>query len=108
MKKVFTLILALTVVFAGFAQVKHVSKNDAKKQVATMKVTKGLEEGLSNVQGEPNMLRTDGELDYTTYDWQSNQGARTWTIVWPDGKVNFAYTMATVNGFTDRGTGIGT
>ena len=109
MKKVFTLILALTVVFAGFAQVKHVSKNDAvNKKVATMKVTKGLEEGLPNVQIEPNMLRTDGELDYSTYDWQSNQGARTWTIVWPDGKVNFAYTIASDDTYSDRGTGIGT
>ena len=110
MKKVFTLILALTVVFAGFAQVKHVSKNDAvNKKVATMKVTKGLEEGLSNVQVEPNMLRTDGELDYSTYDWQTNAGAINRTIVWPDGKVNFAYTYASLTkAFDDRGTAIGT
>lgn len=49
-----------------------------------------------------------GELDYTYYDWQSNAGARTWTHVWPDGKVNFAYTCATLSDFSDRGTAIGT
>ena len=49
-----------------------------------------------------------GNLGYTTYDWQSNDGARTWTHVWPDGKVNFAFTQASNTSFTDRGTGIGT
>jgi hypothetical protein len=47
------------------------------------------------------------EHGYTTYDWQSNGGARTWTHLWPDGKVNFAYTTASVPGsYSDRGTGI--
>ena len=50
----------------------------------------------------------NGELDYTIYDWQSNSGAITRTIVWPDGKVNFAYTMAGNISYSDRGTGIGT
>lgn len=49
-----------------------------------------------------------GLLGYTTYDWQSNAGARTWTHVWPDGKVSFAFTTASNTSFTDRGTGIGT
>ncbi|MBQ1584085.1 MAG: hypothetical protein II078_03375, partial [Muribaculaceae bacterium] len=78
------------------------------RKVSTMQVTKGMET-FENVQIEPNMTRTDGELDYTVYDWQSNQGARTWTIVWPDNKINFAYTMATdPTSYADRGTGIGT
>ena len=42
----------------------------------------------------------------TTYDWQSNGGARTWTHVWPDGKVSFAYTTASDSNFADRGTAI--
>lgn len=54
----------------------------------------------------PNI--SDGELGYTTYDWQSNAGARTWTHVWPDGKVSFAYTTATTANYTDRGTAIDT
>ena len=54
------------------------------------------------------MTRTDGELDYSFYDWQSNDGARTWTIVWPDGKVNFAFTQADDANFATRGTAIGT
>ena len=49
-----------------------------------------------------------GELGYTVYDWQSNCGARTWTHVWPDGKVNFAFTQANNTNYSDRGTGIGT
>ena len=107
MKKLFTLALALLVVVAGYSQVRKISSNDTKNKAATMQVTKGME-SFENVQNEPNMTRTDGELDYSTYDWQSNAGTRTWTIVWPDGKVNFAYTMATNTSFTDRGTGIGT
>ena len=107
MKKLFTLALVLLVATAGYSQVRTVSKNDAKNQISTMQVSKGLE-SFENVQSEPNMTRTDGELDYSTYDWQSNAGPRTWTIQWPDGKINFGYTMATDNSYTDRGTGIGT
>ena len=50
----------------------------------------------------------DAELGYSIYDWQSNSGARTWTHVWPDGKINFAYTVSNDNGNTTRGTGIET
>ena len=107
MKKLFTLALALLVATAGYSQVRKVSKNDAIKKAATMQTTKGME-SFENVQIEPNMTRTDGELDYTTYDWQSNAGPRTWTIQWPDGKVNFAYTVSSDGSFSDRGTGIGT
>ena len=107
MKKLFTLALVLLVATAGYSQVRKMSKNDDLKKVSTMQVTKGME-SFENVQSEPLMTRSEGELDYSTYDWQSNQGARTWTIVWPDGKVNFAYTLATESGFGDRGTGIGT
>ena len=42
------------------------------------------------------------------YDVQTNFGARTWTHVWPDGKVNFAFMTASIKGYSDRGTGIGT
>ena len=110
MKKLFTLALVLLVATAGYSQVRQVSKNDAKSKVATMQMTKGME-SFENVQNEPNMVRWDygqGELDYTYYDWQSNQGPRTWTIIWPDGKINFGYTCAYQESFADRGTGIGT
>ena len=111
MKKLFTLALVLLVTFAGYSQSKSVSmKNDLRK-VATMQQVGRMENVNANAESQPNMVRLDfgqGELDYTAYDWQSNQGARTWTIVWPDGKVNFGYTMASDNGFADRGTGIGT
>ena len=107
MKKLFTLTLALTVAFAGFAQVRTMSPKDMKP--AQMKKAARMEASFENVQSQPNMTRTDGELDYSTYDWQSNAAARTWTHVWADGKVNFAYTMATdATSYSDRGTGIGT
>ena len=110
MKKLFTLALVLLVATAGYSQMRQVSKKDAFNKVATMQVTKGMET-FENVQSEPNMVRWDygqGELDYSTYDWQTNAGYITRTIVWPDGKVNFAYTMSSDNSYSDRGTGIGT
>jgi hypothetical protein len=107
MKKLFTLALALSMAFVGYSQVRTVSNKEDMKKVATMQQSTG-RESFENVQSQPNMTRSDGELDYSTYDWQSNAGARTWTIAWPDGKVNFAYTMATTSNFSDRGTGIGT
>jgi hypothetical protein len=107
MKKLFTLALVLLVATMGYAQVRKVSKNDAKNKVATMQVVKD-SENFENMQRRPTKTRSDGELDYTTYDWQTYVGPRTWTIVWPDGKVNFAYNVAYQEGFSDLGTGIGT
>ena len=107
MKKLFTLALVLLVTVAGYSQVRKASHKDAKQTPATMQVTKGLE-SFENVQSQPNMTRTEGELDYTTYDWQTNAAIINRTIVWPDGKVNFAYTVAGDNSYSDRGTGIGT
>ena len=92
MKKIFTLALVLLVATAGYSQVRKVSKT----------------ENFENVQSEPLMTRSDGELDYTTYDWQTNAGPRNWTIQWPDGKVNFAYNYAALESLIDLGTGIGT
>ena len=111
MKKLFTLALALSIAFSGFAQVKSMSSKDNMRKVATMKKAPRLENVNANAQSHPNMTRVDytsGELDYTVYDWQSNQGPRTWTINWPDGKVSFAYTIASESNYSDRGTGIGT
>ena len=109
MKKVFTLILAMTIVFAGFAQVKQSIKSDNAKnnKVALKSVSRGTE-SFENVQIEPNMLRTDGELDYTVYDWQTNAAIINRTIVWPDGKISFAYTYSSDESYADRGTNIGT
>ena len=107
MKRLFTLSLALLVAMGTQAQVAKVSRNLDKQNVATMQKSTGMET-LDYVQSEPNMTRTDGELDYTTYDWQSNDGARTWTIAWEDGKISFAHTYASTTSYTDRGTAIGT
>ena len=107
MKKLFTLVLIMLVAMMGHAQVRKVSKNDAMNKVATMQVVKD-SENFENAQRKPVKTRSDGELDYTVYDWQTYAGPRNWTIVWPDGKINFAYNLASDNNFTDRGTGIGT
>lgn len=48
----------------------------------------------------------NGILDYTTYDWQSNFWARNLTKIWPNGKINFAFTIASDAGFSDRGTAV--
>ena len=113
MKKLFTLALVLMVTVAGFSQIKGVSKKDDMRNVATMKKAPRMEvmNPNANAQSQSNMVRLDNgqtELDYTYYDWQSNDAQRSWTIVWPDGKVNFAYTIATDENFSDRGTGIAT
>lgn len=92
MKKSFSFILVLLVTSASYSQVRKVSKT----------------ESFENVQSEPLMTRSEGELDYTTYDWQTNAGPRNWTIQWPDGKVNFAYNYAALESLSDLGTGIGT
>lgn len=105
MKKLFTLSLALMVAAAGYSQVRTSTKDLRAAQMKKVART----ETLSNVQSQPNMTRLEnGELDYTTYDWQSNSGPLTRTIVWPDGKVNFAFTYASDDSYADRGTAIGT
>ena len=113
MRKLFTLALVLMVTVSGFSQIKGVSMKDDMQKVATMKKVGRMDNVNlnANAQSQPNMTRLDineTELDFTFYDWQSNDAQRTWTIVWPDGKVNFAYTMATDASYSDRGTGIGT
>ena len=107
MKKLFTIALILLVATMGHSQVRKVSKHDAKSKVATMQVTKGME-SLKTKQSGLNKTRSDGELDYTIYDWQTNWSNINRTIVWPDGTVNFAYNYALDDSFSDCGTGIGT
>ena len=114
MKKLFTLSLALLVATMGFSQVqkKQVSRHDVKKNEATLQKAPRLEAINENAVSEPVMTSTRdlmyGDLDYTTYDWQSNHGYINRTVVWPDGKVNFAYTYGSDANYTDRGTAIGT
>ena len=109
MKKLFTLALVLLVATVGYSQVQKVATPN-KKATATMQKAPRMDAVNENAQSDIVMTstRSDGELDATTYDWQTNSGPITRTIVWPDGKVNFAYTYAGDNGFSDRGTGIGT
>ena len=110
MKKLFTLALVLLVTVAGYSQVKNMSISSDVRKVATMKKAGRMDNVNvnANVQSQPNMTRTEGELDYSAYDWQTNCGIINRTIVWPDGTVNFAYTIASDDSYGDRGTGIGT
>lgn len=111
MKKLFTLTLVMLMTFAGYSQTKRMSTSEAMRKIAPRQQVGRVDKLNVNVESQPNLVRIDyttGELDYTTYDWQTNAGPINRTIVWPDGKVNFAYTMATQTNYSDRGTGIGT
>ena len=108
MKKLFTLALALSVAFAGFAQVQKVSSKEALKTVAYEQVAVG-NEVMQHVGSQPNMTRVDyvgEELDYSYYDWHTNTAAKNVTMNFPDGCVGFAYTISTDESHTDRGTDI--
>jgi len=105
MKKLFTFALALMVVVGSYAQVQKVSSKDAKMKVA-QEITLSGEELYQNVGSLPNMTRTDAELDFTTYDWQTNTAGKNWTMTFPDGCVGMAYVIATDQDYTDRGTNI--
>lgn len=110
MKKVFTLVLAMTLVITSFAQVKSISRKSVKAEPAQMQTFTGFEErdaaylptSQRNMMTNPEIT----ELAYSTYDWQSNMGARNFTAVWPDGFAVMCYTLATDQSFSDRGTGL--
>ena len=104
MKKLFTLALALSLTFTGFAQVKK-SPIDRNPVAAQEKISLGLE-SFENVGSVATLPRTDMELDPTTYDWQTNTAAKNLTMTFPDGCVGFAYTIASDAGITDRGTNV--
>lgn len=110
MKK-FTLFVlgTLMLTFPGFSQMKQVSMKDLGTP-ATMKraLRHNGNNALMKLMSQPNMMRSNGVLDYTIYDWQSNCGPRTWTHCWDDYKVNFAYTISNDSILSDHGTGIGT
>lgn len=110
MKKVFTLVLAMTIVMTSFAQFKSVSRKSVKHEMAKMQAYSGFEErDAANLPMAPRYITTNPEvedLSYTTYDWQSNAGARNFTAVWPDGFAVMCYTQATTTNFSDRGTGL--
>ena len=112
MRRFLLLVAALSLMSAvTFAQTKE-SRNVRPKAAPVQRVTRMGDENLNaNIENTtPGIVRETvfGELDFSTYDWQSNSGPITRTIVWPDGKINFAYTYASSTNFSDRGTGIGT
>ena len=105
MKKLITLALALLVVVSGYSQVQKVSIKDAK-MTAAQEITVTGNEIYQHVSNLPNMTRTDTELDYTFYDWQTNTAAKNLTMTFPDGCVGMAYVISSDEGHTDRGTNI--
>ena len=105
MKKLLTLSLTLLMAVAGYSQVRKASSNDVKRTVAQENIVTG-NESFANVGNQTNMTRTDSELDYSFYDWQTNTAARDLTMNFPDGCVGFAYTISTDANHTDRGTNI--
>ena len=105
MKRLFTLALILSVAAAGYSQVRKVSSKDNVMKAEQTIVVNG-SETYDFVASTPNMLRENAELDYTTYDWQTNTAARNLTMNFPDGTVGFAHTVASDANMTDRGTDI--
>ena len=110
MKKVFTLVLLMALAVTGFAQVKSMSKKSVKPQPAQMIKISGREDVARDFipASNRNMMESpeETELSFTSYDWQSNMGARNFTAVWPDGFAVMAYTQSTDQTYTDRGTGL--
>ena len=112
MRKVFTLVLAMTIVITSFAQVRSISRRSVKAEPAQMQVFTGMEErDFVDFPAPTRGITTNPEiteLSPTTYDWQSNAAARNFTAVWPDGYAVMCYTQATEGGtsYTDRGTGL--
>lgn len=110
MKKVFTLVLAMTLVISSFAQVKSVSSKSALTKAEKTYTFSGFEErDFANVPMNPRGMMTapeETELAYTAYDWQSNAAQRNFTAVWPDGFAVMCYTIAGDASFGDRGTGL--
>ncbi len=105
MKKLLTLALALLVVVGGYSQVKKVSIKDVKMTAAQEMTVTG-SEIYQHVSNLPNMTRTDTELDYTFYDWQTNTAAKNLTMTFPDGCVGMAYVISSDESHSDRGTNI--
>ncbi len=103
MKKLFTLALAMSVAFTGFSQVAKVSSNLGTKHAAQTIGVVG-NEMFQNVGSQANMTRTETELDYTFYDWQTNTAAKNQTINFPDGCVGISYVYSGDQNHSDRGT----
>lgn len=111
MKKFFTLALVMAIAIAGFAQVKS-ARPDFRKMTPVQKKTVSGTEAVTSMNLTPStrsIMTIDPEeveLNYTTYDWQTNAAQRNFTAVWPDGFAVMCYTMATTDDFSDRGTGL--
>ena len=105
---IFSLFLVLPITNAQTDNLKTLIKTVKPKAEKLIRIPRNEDDKpLSTIQAEPSMIRTEGtELQQTYYDWQSNDGARTWTHVWNNGKVDFAFTTAADASFTSRGTGI--
>ncbi|MBR1513714.1 MAG: T9SS type A sorting domain-containing protein [Bacteroidales bacterium] len=106
MKKLFTLALALSVAFVGYSQVAKVSKNNDALKMSAQQITVTGSEMYQNVGSQPNIARSDMELDYTYYDWQTNTAGKNQTMHFPDGCVGFSYVYSGNASHTDRGTNI--
>ena len=114
MKKLFTMALALLIATMGFSQGQKqcFSKQAIKESRIPILKAPRLDAVNEYAESAPVMTSTRdlmyGDLDYTTYDWQTNLGYINRTVVWPDGKVNFAFTYSSNGSFSDRGTVIDT
>lgn len=109
MKRLFTLIVVLSIAISGFAQRNVSLKKSADMTPEKQMVVTGFEDLQANFPASERTIIAnpiETELAQTYYDWQSNMGSRNFTAVWPDGYAVACYTQALSTGMADRGTGL--
>lgn len=110
MKRLFTLLVVLSIAISGFAQNKVASMKFNDATPAQEMTFTGMEDINVVLPAQTRSIMaapTEVELSPTYYDWQSNMGPRNFTAVWPDGYAVVAYTFSLEEGgMADRGTGL--
>ena len=109
MKRLFTLIVVLSIAISGFAQRSVSLKKSVDMTPEKQMVVTGFEDLQANFPASERTIMAnpiETELAQTYYDWQSNMGPRNFTAVWPDGYAVACYTQALSTDMADRGTGL--
>lgn len=109
MKRLFTLLVVLSVAVSSFAQVKVASLKYNDVEPAQAFSFTGMEDVEMIIPAQTRSIMSspeETELGQTYYDWQTNSGPRNFVAVWPDGYAVVAYTQSVTDDMADRGTGL--
>ena len=112
MKKLLLFFVATTLCATSFSQTKArpTTKDAIQHPVQMMTAT-----GMEDLHATPTFPAKNGseivsigetEIGQTYYDWQTNSGPLTRTVVWPDGCLNACWTSSMTEAFGDRGTAV--